>query len=302
MTDDGVERWRGPITLPEVKAGGRAPLSVGMDGNLLGSGAGVERLLKIELVTREATPLVPRAHVVAWDQFSLVTAAHTPPPSPQAAGRLSLEDGASTARVAGPRFEVVFDKATGLISSFTFDGRAVLRAGPAPNFWRAPVDNDYGNGDQVRTAAWRDAGATRRLRLFSARFSDERSSVMSPFGRNDAYKTLGGGTASIRAMDAPVAPGSVVVEAEWDLPSVSSSVRFEYIVGIDGTVVVGSRFTPGDRAIPELPRFGDDDGTADRLRCRGVVRPRPPGELRRPSDRRRGRPLSLFRRRPFVSL
>jgi beta-galactosidase len=256
VTDDGVERWRGTLTLPAVKAGGRAPLTVGLDGNRLGSGAGVERLLTIEFITREATPLVPRGHVVAWDQFSLVTAAQTPPPSQQAAGRLTLEDGASTARVAGPRFEVVFDKITGLISSFTFDGRLVLRAGPAPNLWRAPVDNDYGNGHQVRTAAWLDASTTRRLRLFSARFSDERSSVMSPFGRNDAYKTLEGGTADIRTFDAPVAPGSVVVEAEWDLPSVSSAVRFEYIVGIDGTVVVGSRFTPGDRAVPELPRFG----------------------------------------------
>ncbi len=256
VTDDGVERWRGPVTLPAVKAGGRAPLTVGLDGDRPGSGAGVERLLTIELITREATPLVPAGHVVAWDQFSLVTAAQLPPPSQKAAGHLTLEDSASTTRVAGPRFEVVFDKATGLISAFTFDGRAVLRTGPAPNFWRAPIDNDYGNGHQLRTAAWRDAGATRRLRLFSARFADERSSVMSPFGRSDAYKTLGGGTAYIRAMDAPIAPGSVVVEAEWDLPSVSSSVRFEYIVGIDGTVVVGSRFTPGDPTIPELPRFG----------------------------------------------
>ena len=44
----------------------------------------------------------------------------------------------------------------------------------------------------MRTAAWREASANRRLRLFSARFSDEQSSVMSPFGRSDGYKTLGG--------------------------------------------------------------------------------------------------------------
>jgi hypothetical protein len=185
-----------------------------------------------------------------------MTAAQLSPPSKQAAGRLTLEDGASATRVGGPRFEVVFDKTTGLISSFTFGGRAVLRTGPSPNFWRAPVDNDYGNGHQLRTAAWWEASASRRLRRFSARFADERSSVQSPFGRSDSYKTLGGGTADIRTTNAPVAPGSVVVEAEWDLPPVASSVRFEYIVGIDGTVVVGSRFTPGDQPVPELPRFG----------------------------------------------
>jgi beta-galactosidase len=256
VTDDGVERWRGSVTLPPAQAGSRAPLTVALDGRRLGSGAGVERLLKIEFVTREATPLVPQDHVVAWDQFSLVTAAPAPPVSRVALPALTLTDDRSETRIAGSRFAVVFDKATGLISSFTYDGQPVLRGGPAPNFWRAPVDNDYGNGHQVRTAAWREASASRRLRRFSARFSDEHSSFMSPFGRSTDWTTLAGGTVHIRTLDAPVAPGSVVVEAEWDLPSVSSSVRFEYIVGNDGTVVVRSVFAPGDRPLPELPRFG----------------------------------------------
>ncbi len=304
VTDDGVETWVGPVTLPDVKAGGRGRLQVtpGVPPGVPPRAPGAERLLKIEFLTRAATPVVPRGHVVAWDQFSLVTAAQGPPPSQQAAGRLTLEDVASTTRVAGPRFEVVFNKTTGLISSFTFDGRAVLRTGPEPNFWRAPVDNDYGNGHQVRTAAWRDAGATRRLRLFSARFSDERSSVMSPFGRNDAYKTLGGGTAYIRTMDAPVAHGSVVVEAEWDLPLVSSSVRFELHRRHrrhNRRRVALHAGRPGGSRIAALRH---EDRSAGRLRCRGVVRPRPAGELHRPSDRRRGWPLSLCRRGPVVSL
>jgi beta-galactosidase len=255
VTDDGVERWRGPVTLPPVKAGTRAPLTIGMHGPRLDAGGSVERLLKIEFVTRSATPLVPRGHVVAWDQFWLVTAAPAPPVSRAALPALTLTDGRSETRIAGSRFVVVFDKATGLISSFTYDGQPVLRAGPAPNFWRAPVDNDYGNGHQVRAAAWRDASTNRRLRRFTARFASENDSIQDPFGIGDRYKTLSG-TVSIRASDAAVAPGSVVVEARWDLPSVSSEVWFAYIIGPDGTVVVRSRFAPGDQGVPEVPRVG----------------------------------------------
>ncbi len=263
VTDDGVERWNAPLTLPRVIAGERVPFKVVLDPARVGSRTGTERLVTIEFRTRSATPLVPGHHLVAWDQFQ--TSAAVPRPdvpsstlSPSSATALSLTQDAAQARVTGPRFEVVFDKTTGLVSSYRYDGRPVLRSGPAPNFWRPPLDNDYGNGHQVRTAAWRDASSNRKLRLFSARFSDERTSLMNPFGRADAgtFKTLGGGTIHFRTMDAPVAPGSVIVEAEWDLPAVSSSVRFEYIVGGDGTLVVRSRFVPGSGAVPELPRFG----------------------------------------------
>jgi beta-galactosidase len=262
LTDDGVEVWRGPVTLPTVKARSRAPLKIALDRNLLGPGVGVERLLKFEFVTRDATPLVPPGHVVAWDQFHLVTvgvrqASNLPPQALRTGWKpVLLTETVAAVRASGPRFEVVFDRTTGLISSFTFDGRPVLRTGPAPNFWRAPIDNDYGNGHQVRTAAWREASAIRRLRQFTARVATENDHSMGdPFGVGDQYKTLSG-IVGIRGADAPIPPGSVVAEARWDLPSVSSEVWFAYIIGPDGTVVIRARFVPGDQALPEVPRVG----------------------------------------------
>jgi beta-galactosidase len=264
VTDDGVEQWSGPVALPLVKAGSRAALKLALGAPAPASGA--ERLLKIEFVTRAATALVPRAHVVAWDQFAVGQASGLSGAVGQASrlsglsttpgGTLTLSENAAEARVVGPRFEVVFDKTTGLMSSLTYDGHVVLRSGPVPNFWRAPIDNDYGNGHQVRTAAWREASTNRRLRRFTARIATEDDHSMGdPFGVGDQYKTLSG-TVSIRGADAPIAPGSVVVEARWDLPSVLSEVWFAYIIGPDGTVVVRSRFAPGDQALAEIPRVG----------------------------------------------
>ncbi len=38
-----------------------------------------------------------------------------------------------------------------------------LLSGPVPDFWRAPTDNDFGNGLDRRSRVWRKAGETRKL-------------------------------------------------------------------------------------------------------------------------------------------
>ncbi len=72
-------------------------------------------------------------------------------------------------RVSGPDFELVFDRVAGTIASWTYKGAAMIRTRPVPDFWRAPTDNDYGNGMPVRCAAWREAGARRTVRSVTVR-------------------------------------------------------------------------------------------------------------------------------------
>jgi beta-galactosidase len=226
VTSDGVERWRGPVMLPSVKAGARAPLRV--EWPAARTEPGVEQFLSLEFTAREGTAVVPSGHVVAWDQFSLgVAPGPTSGGSLQRAGTppdlLRLDESGSAIRVRGRRFEAAFDKTAGLLSSFTYDGHAVLRAGPAPNFWRAPTDNDYGNGHQVRTAAWREASRLRNGSAVSAR----------------------------RGSD-----GSVVVRSEWAFAAASSRTSLSYTFYPDATMVVDAVLTPAADDLPELPRFG----------------------------------------------
>ncbi len=226
VTDDGVERWRGLVALPAVKAGGHARLEVRWPAAQVEPGA--ERLVTVEIVNREATALVPRGHVVAWDQFSLGVA-----PGPRRAdaaqrtGALSaglqLDESGSTIRVRGRRFEAGFEKTTGLLTSFTYDGHAVMRSGPSLNFWRAPIDNDYGNGHQLRTASWREASRSRNAAKVSA----------------------------LRGAD-----GSVIVRAEWVLADVSSRASLSLAFYPDATVVVNSVLSPNADDLPEVPRAG----------------------------------------------
>ena len=60
-------------------------------------------------------------------------------------------------------FSVTFDKKAGIMVSFKKDGKERLLSGPIPNFWRAPIDNDFGNNLHKRSRVWRKAGETRKV-------------------------------------------------------------------------------------------------------------------------------------------
>ncbi len=58
---------------------------------------------------------------------------------------------------------ITFDKNSGTITNYTYKGTQLIKSGPVPNFWRAPTDNDRGNGLQNRCSEWRYAGRDRAL-------------------------------------------------------------------------------------------------------------------------------------------
>ncbi len=64
-------------------------------------------------------------------------------------------------------FSVSFDKKVGVMTSFKRNGNEMLNSGPVPNFWRAPIDNDFGNNLHNRSRVWRKAGENRKLKKVS---------------------------------------------------------------------------------------------------------------------------------------
>ena len=71
---------------------------------------------------------------------------------------VELEESGYLARIFNSLFSVEINKKTGVIDSFRFKGEELIRTGPAPNFWRAPTDNDLGNRMPRRLEIWKDAG------------------------------------------------------------------------------------------------------------------------------------------------
>jgi beta-galactosidase len=124
---------------------------------------GVEYFLNLSLRRKATQGMVPAGYEVAAKQFVLPVAA---PPEVILAGAvpaLAVHRTEAAVRVTGPSFQATFDLAEGTLASLRFNGRELIQKAPVPNFWRAAIDNDWGNRLPVRARAWRHAGETRRL-------------------------------------------------------------------------------------------------------------------------------------------
>ena len=57
--------------------------------------------------------------------------------------------------VHGARFSAIFSATRPAMCSYVYDGREYLEEAARPNFWRAPTDNDLGNGMPQRCGQWK---------------------------------------------------------------------------------------------------------------------------------------------------
>jgi len=182
---------------------------------------GAETFLQVYLETNEPRPLIPAGHVIASEQIPLpaVPASYV---DLRALPALILIETADHVTVQGTDFAARFDTRLGKLTSLRSGESERLRRGPDPSFWRAPTDNDFGNGMPERCAVWREASGGRTL------------------------------------ADMTVLEGGSFVELRFVFALAGVDARSEvlYTVLGNGEVVVTHNLIPGAQHLPELPRFG----------------------------------------------
>lgn len=189
-----------------------------------------EYFLELSFTLRQATPWAPAGHEMAWAQFKLPWTAPAGPVAPAGAA-LQLDDRAGRLTVRGTGFRAAFDRATGLLVSLAAGDAELLERPLGPHFWRAPIDNDRGSHmagppdrqHKVDLSPWRQAHASWRPAAVTA---------------------------------TQPAPGRIVVTATGALADFGAPYRLQWTVLGSGDLLVESTLTPGDRPLPELPRFG----------------------------------------------
>lgn len=111
--------------------------------------------------TKEKTRWADSGHTVAWSQYELPISRFAQIES-QYLGQLSVQDKTSITKIAGPAFELTFNKQNGRIEDFCFDGQPVMSKGPRLHFWRAPIDNDLLGSEEFNassvTKRWKEYG------------------------------------------------------------------------------------------------------------------------------------------------
>ena len=115
--------------------------------------------LNLDYRLKESAPLLPRGYSVATEQLTLRESA--PVMHTAAARPLSVKEQGTdvvfsgTVALAGTvmPWTLTFDRATGAISAYTLEGRAMMSEPLKPSFGRAPTENDLGAGLQHKCAA-----------------------------------------------------------------------------------------------------------------------------------------------------
>ena len=136
---------------------------------------------------------------------------------------LEIVQGTFNLGVRGEGFSVLFSAIRPGLSSYVCGGRELLEQMPAPNFWRAPTDNDRGNQMPQRYGQWK---------------------LASLYAQADNVPEIEPREHSIR------------VAYRYKLPTVpESSCKVSYEVFGDGTVKTELDYTPVE-GLTDMPEFG----------------------------------------------
>ena len=183
---------------------------------------GVRYYLTVQAKTKYKKPLVPRNHMVAWDQFELPIYREALAQDPTTLPSLNLFKNDLGVEIYGKGFKVKFSRESGQISEYEVNGESLLTTPAEANFWRAPNDNDLGNGMPGRTQIWKNAGTRMNTKV--------------------VYSTLKNNTAE------------VLLISEDSLSS--TTITSQYYVYGNGVIKVAQIINISDTTQSEIPRIG----------------------------------------------
>ena len=212
---------------------------------------------------REKTAYAPRGYEVAFGQGIWQVAGQRPemPHEP-----LRIVRGVDNLGVHGNAFSVRFSYAEGRLVSYRWCGQEMLKAGPMPNFWRAPTDNDRGNAMAARYAQWKLAS------LYASHRPFEPGAPKMPEIRENG-------------------DGSVSIAFEYSFPtSPAAGCSVTYTVYPGGRTAVHLHYDPVSGMTP-MPEFGmmlKMDADYDQVRYYGL------GPAENYVDRTAGARLGIF--------
>ncbi len=183
--------------------------------------SGAEYFLDVYAYTKQETEMIPAGHEVAREQFDFEGNNYFKSGITKE-GKIQFIDKENRIEINVGDIKVVIGKWNGQIVQYTYKGKNLLNNGPEPDFWRAPIDNDFGNGMPIKSNIWRSAGKNKQVRNFDVK---EQSNA-------------------------------VIITVDYLLMDVSSDYKLVYTIMPNGNVQVNVAWNAGSQNLPEMPRFG----------------------------------------------
>ena len=183
----------------------------------------IEHFLIVEAVLKEESPLVPKNHIAAIEQWCISHPIQETTKE-QPTGKLSVSKTDQEIIIGNDKdFSITFSSQTGKITHLTHNQQTLLEDGFEPNFWRALTDNDVANNTLERCKLWKDAGKNLKLMDFTVDESNK---------------------------------NHIQIVSTYEMVELSSTLKLSYTILPDGIMQINLHFIPGKQPLPEIPRFG----------------------------------------------
>lgn len=185
-----------------------------------------EYAVTVSFVLKEDTLWAKAGHEVAFGQKLYGKMKRYEPPKQ----KLKVIRGKVNLGVRGEDFDCLFSILHGGLVSYRYGGREMIEKIPMPNFWRAPVDNDYGSLAPARYAQWKIASM-----YISQKTTDIFQHVPIVVEEEE---------------------NSVTVTYEYHMPTIlASRCQVRYRVFADGVIETTLSYTPV-KELGDMPEFG----------------------------------------------
>lgn len=180
-----------------------------------------EYFLVVEARQKIAADLIPEGHVVASEQFAFPKNNFFV--SQTVTGNLKVDKKGDTLYFESGQIKGYINLKRGRLEKYSYNGLNLITSAPKPNFWRAPIDNDFGNDMPRKLNIWRTAD-----------YSMQMENV-----------TVGEQT-----------PKGIDITINYRFFSFNIPYYIRYTIQNDASIVVTANIDMGTQELPELPRFG----------------------------------------------
>ena len=168
--------------------------------------------------------LIPKDHTVAYNQFFLGGKRINNKTSlDNSNNAIKVSQNKKTLDLFGEGFKISFNKENGRLTEINYGNENIILQGIKPNFWRAPIDNDYGFLMPFKLKVWKQASKKQNFESIKIK----------------NLKRQG-----------------VEVKTNYYLPDVKAFVDITYSIKINGRINIKTSLSGISEKLPVLPLFG----------------------------------------------
>ncbi|MBN2651806.1 MAG: DUF4981 domain-containing protein [Spirochaetales bacterium] len=180
LLENGVIIASGELDIPAIEAESSIEIKAPYTNQLI---EGNEYFFNTYASLKADTKWAKKGHTVASNQVKVSGRWNYVAKNNDSGNKLEVKKSTNALTINGESFEIKICNKTGDITKYSVDGKDFIIENAAPNFWRAPIDNDRGNRMPFRLRIWKQITLTRGLTRIKSYFDGDNLIVVTKNAR-----------------------------------------------------------------------------------------------------------------------